>query len=356
MTTGANNDISATGGTGQRLHLLDGLRGVAAFGVLLFHLPGFFPVFEPMARGYLFVDLFFLLSGFVLTPVIAGKNAQGMQAWDFFKARFVRFWPLVAVGTVLAAFLFSLTPGADMLGIKLAFALAFIPVFFIAEAIFPLNVVQWSLLWELLANGAHAKWWDRWRDRAIAAMVAIAGLIYGTAIVVHETANLGAHGHNFLYAAPRIVFSYGMGMLIARHFKGARDVSWPGWLARIALPVIAVALLPMAGLALPWVEAAIVLLVFPACFWLIAHCRPATAWDRLLAWLGSISFPLYAVHMPILIATQMGTFLVMGDITWHGALVAPVAVILASAWLAKKMEPGRVWRKARQPAGTASPA
>ncbi|ANU08173.1 acyltransferase family protein [Paraurantiacibacter namhicola] len=339
-----------------RLPLLDGLRGVAAFGVLAFHLPGFFPVGEAMQRGYLFVDLFFLLSGFVLTPVVAAKNAKGMRARDFFRARILRFWPLAAIGTLLAACLLSITPGAELIPLKFALALAFVPAFFVAEAIFPLNVVQWSLFWELLANGAHARFLDRWKDRALIAIVVLAGAAHGGAILASGHGNLGAHVDDFALALPRIVFSYCMGMLIARHFRGAFVTPWHRWMLRLALPIAAVALLPLAGAYIAWLEAAVVLFALPACFWLIAQCQPSAAWHAGLSWLGSISFPLYAVHMPILIASQMMTFLLLEEISWHGAVIALVLTVFASAWLARVMEPGRVWRRATGPQAAPNPA
>ncbi|MFB0611609.1 acyltransferase family protein [Aurantiacibacter poecillastricola] len=345
-----------TGGANERLHLLDGLRGIAAIGVLLFHVPGFFPVPEFMQRGYLFVDLFFLLSGFVLTPVIAERNARRMGTGDFLKARFRRFFPLMALGAFLAAILFSLDSRAELVPLKLALAFAFIPAFLIAEAVFPLNVVQWSLFWELLANGAHARAWDRWKDKALVAMVFLAGLAHGAAIVIHETGDLGAHADTFLLAAPRIIFSYGAGMLMARHFRGPRDADWTAWVLRLALPVLAVSLLPLTGSAVACFEAAVVLLVFPVSFWLVAHCRPAQQWNGVLNWLGRISFPLYAVHIPVLIATQLSLISHFGENTWSGAIIGPALALSVSAALAWIMEPRTGWRRARAPKVDASPA
>ena len=97
-------------GAATRLPLLDGLRGIAALGVLAFHLPGFFHIPQMLPKAYLFVDFFFLLSGFVLTPVITARRASGVSATAFFVSRIRRFWPLAAVGTVLSPLVFSTNP------------------------------------------------------------------------------------------------------------------------------------------------------------------------------------------------------------------------------------------------------
>ena len=88
-----------------RLPCLDGLRGIAAIAVMLFHFNTFF---LPQARlpfvgrAYLAVDLFFLLSGFVMAHVYGSLLASSWQAhwWEFARARFARIYPLFAVTTL----------------------------------------------------------------------------------------------------------------------------------------------------------------------------------------------------------------------------------------------------------------
>ena len=88
-----------------RLPCLDGLRGIAAIAVMLFHFNIFF---LPQARlpfvgrAYLAVDLFFLLSGFVMAHVYGRLLASNWQAhwWEFARARFARIYPLFAATTL----------------------------------------------------------------------------------------------------------------------------------------------------------------------------------------------------------------------------------------------------------------
>src|SRR5579862_2042083 len=97
--------------TRQHFEILDGLRGVAALSVVTFH-------FMEMAysdysknfigHGFLAVDFFFCLSGFVIAYAYDSRIQQ-MGVLEFFKSRIIRLHPLVILGSVLGllAFLFD---------------------------------------------------------------------------------------------------------------------------------------------------------------------------------------------------------------------------------------------------------
>lgn len=80
--------------------LLDGLRGVAALMVLVFHV---FDVCSSniIPHGYLAVDLFFVLSGFVIGYAYDDRWQQGLTAGQFFRRRLIRLHPMVLVGGLL---------------------------------------------------------------------------------------------------------------------------------------------------------------------------------------------------------------------------------------------------------------
>lgn len=91
--------------------ILDGLRGVAALTVIWYHVfEGFAtsPLDQKFNHGYLAVDFFFILSGFVVGYAYddrwAGRRAGGgMRMRDFLKRRIVRLHPMVVLGSVLGA-------------------------------------------------------------------------------------------------------------------------------------------------------------------------------------------------------------------------------------------------------------
>ena len=94
----------------KRIPSLDGLRGIAAIGVMLFHFNGFFlpqarlnDILPYLNRAYLAVDLFFLLSGFVMAHVYGRALALNWRAhWlKFAVARFARLYPLFVATTLV---------------------------------------------------------------------------------------------------------------------------------------------------------------------------------------------------------------------------------------------------------------
>ena len=91
-----------------RYEILDGLRGVAAMIVVAFHLFETYskgPLSQILNHGYLAVDFFFVLSGFVIGYAYDDRWDK-MTTWGFFKRRLVRLHPMVIMGTVLGALLF----------------------------------------------------------------------------------------------------------------------------------------------------------------------------------------------------------------------------------------------------------
>ncbi len=118
---------AAAGGEPGRFSALDSLRGIAALGVALFHIqavagPSTLPVFR---NGNLFVDFFFVLSGFVIAASYGERLAGGFGMTRYMALRLGRVWPLhlFMVGAYLALELisvaigsFGLAPGAPFTG------------------------------------------------------------------------------------------------------------------------------------------------------------------------------------------------------------------------------------------------
>ena len=97
------NAATAAPAHSPRMFQLDAFRGIAAFIIVFYHLTIVYRLNGPFERGYLFVDLFFLLSGFVLAVSTEKKLNSGIGAFEFTRARFIRLWPLVAVGFLMTS-------------------------------------------------------------------------------------------------------------------------------------------------------------------------------------------------------------------------------------------------------------
>ena len=89
--------------------ILDGLRGVASVMVIVFHVLEAFAggnrFHQIISHGYLAVDFFFLLSGFVIAYAYDDRWGK-MSQWDFYKRRLVRLHPMVVMGSVIGALLY----------------------------------------------------------------------------------------------------------------------------------------------------------------------------------------------------------------------------------------------------------
>ena len=97
-----------------RYEILDGLRGVAALMVVVFHLFETYAdnaVDQVINHGFLAVDFFFVLSGFVVGYAYDDRWDR-MTTWGFFKRRLTRLHPMLIVGTLIGACLFFFTDGA----------------------------------------------------------------------------------------------------------------------------------------------------------------------------------------------------------------------------------------------------
>ena len=91
-----------------RCEILDGLRGVAAVFVQVYHLCEThfgLGAAHPLNHGYLAVDFFFALSGFVMGYAYDDRWDR-MTTWGFFKRRLIRLHPMVICGAVIGALLF----------------------------------------------------------------------------------------------------------------------------------------------------------------------------------------------------------------------------------------------------------
>lgn len=308
-----------------RLVLLDGLRGVAAIGVVLFHADlgagagGF-------SRGYLFVDLFFLLSGFVLALSFEPRFAAGLGAGPFLRQRFRRFLPMVAAGLALGlgvtiwngyppiACLLTLVASAAMIPLPMA-------------TMFPLNPPQWSLMIELIANGVHARWLHRMTAAKLALLAGSCALGMAIVMAAAGRGDLGSGIAQLPAGLLRAGWSYMLGIVLARVWRTERPVPLMDWRAALLAPVLVVSLLPLLPLPIWAGDVLVITAVFPLLFWIAAGAAALQAENRVLSGLGALSFPLYAVHFPILnIANAIG-----GD---DGRVAGVAACLLVAAGLA----------------------
>ncbi|WP_347303765.1 acyltransferase [Croceibacterium sp. TMG7-5b_MA50] len=310
-----------------RFATLDGMRGVAALIVIAFHYEGIFPV--EVAGGYLAVDLFFMLSGFVLAAVYVPRFERGMGMRNFMISRARRLYPFYLFGLMLGLGARAWQdPGSALLALPLG--LLGLPTPGDGpEYLYHLNSAYWSLFAEWVINVAFVL--ILWRLPAIllaiVAAAGAAGLVW--AWQVTGTLDGGAHWADAWIGLARVQFGFAMGMLLHRAFVRYDLGRWrthPGWLG-LALPVL---MLPCY-----WgPDLLVVMLVFPALVLVGAMMEPRKA--NMSLWLGEISYPLYCLHGPLQIpirgiAVRTPWPELVGLVGYGGTLVFTIVLMQVAA-------------------------
>lgn len=331
----SNISSSAFADTKAHYALLDGLRGVAALMVIWYHVfegyafahsfDGGDGLIASLNHGYLAVDFFFILSGFVIGYAYDDRWEKGLNKKNFFKRRLIRLHPMVIMGAILGTIAFCIQGGVQwdgtsvplsMIMLSLLCMLFFIPAIPGAGyevrgngEMFPLNGPCWSLFFEYIGNILYALFIHRLSNKALAVWTALLGIAL-TAFALLDVSGYGSIGVgwtldavNFIGGSLRMLFPFSMGMLLSRHFKPVK-VKGAFWICSIVL--IALFFVPyiegtepvcMNGIF----EAFCILLIFPALVWLGAS---GTTTDKrstqICKFLGDISFPVYVVHYPFM--------------------------------------------------------
>jgi peptidoglycan/LPS O-acetylase OafA/YrhL len=309
----------------NRYQTLDGLRGLGAIAVLLLHFGSSLGIPAP-AHGYLAVDLFFCLSGFVLTRSYAGKIENGMSFEEWVCVRLIRLYPLYLLSIVLGAVAASSAgmPGSTLspVGQLTAFGTGVLmipsPTWNEVPEMFPFNFVAWSLSIELLLSLLFY-WASRWRSRTLVALLLLG--LCGLAIVRWR---VGYVGGGFAWRdAPtglaRGLYGFSIGMLIARYQGVDRIRTHAAWLPMLAAGV-------MMWLALSHgvaYDLFAIVLVIPIIAYAAARLEPRKG--NLFRHVGNLSYAVYALHnLSFTVLTH-----VMGIGSEHpGRLVGPVAFAL----------------------------
>ena len=321
--TSNNTSAAAFADTKPHYHLLDGLRGVAALVVICYHIGEAFATSfldQVVNHGYLAVDFFFMLSGFVIGYAYDDRR-ETMGIWAFAKRRLIRLHPMVVMGALIGALMFyaqgcefwkvsevsiGLLLCAMLLNMLLVPAWCGVEVRGFGE-IFPLNGPTWSLFFEYIANLLYVLAIRKLSTRWLAMLVfAAGGALLGYAIT-NENGYLGAGwtfaSYGFWGGLLRVMFAFPAGLLLSRVFRKRRVRGAFWW---CALAIVAVAAIPrIGGAAHIWAngiyDALCVLLVFPLVVWLGASGQTTDALStRVCNFLGDISYPLYIVHYPFI--------------------------------------------------------
>ncbi len=201
---------------------LDMLRGLAAFAVMIGHSE---ESFNPFLSGLFAVDLFFVMSGFVIAHAYEHRLASGLSFSEFAVIRAVRLYPLYALGGVIGLFYIFLYTKISLFKLLItALSTTFmLPTPGSADSmLFPANGVAWSLFFEIIINMLYAATWRRWTIRALVAVCAITfvGLIICRITLL--SFDIGWSWRNSIGGLARVCYGFPMGVLLYRLWKSQR--------------------------------------------------------------------------------------------------------------------------------------
>ena len=356
--------------------LLDGLRGVAALLVIFYHIGEGFatsPIDQHVNHGYLAVDFFFILSGFVIGYAYDDRWKTSLTMKSFFRRRLIRLHPMVIMGAVLGAVAYCIQGCQRWDGTQMPLTMvliAFLLNLFLLPVVpgtgvdvrgnnemFPLNGPNWSLFFEYIGNILYALFIRKMSTRWLTVLVAAAGLGLGTFAVC----NLSGYGHlgvgwsmidwNLLGGFLRLMFSFSIGLLMSRIFRPVK-IRGAFWICS-AITAVLLSLPHIGGGDRLWLnglyEAVCTIFIFPALVWLGASGKTTDkVTSKVCRFLGDISYPVYVVHYPLMYLFYAWLWGGEETIPFSQAWPAAAAVIIGSivlAWLCLKFydEPLRRW-------------
>jgi peptidoglycan/LPS O-acetylase OafA/YrhL len=364
--------------------ILDGLRGVAALSVVIFHC---FEVFtfdnryvQLMNHGYIAVDFFFLLSGFVIAYSYDDRWGK-MTQWDFYKRRLIRLQPMVVMGSLIGAALFYFQPSVVfpligntpvwkmLLTMVIGATLIPIPVAWDIRGwteMHPLNGPAWSLFFEYVGNLLYALIVRRFSRLLLGIFVFLSACLLIQVAVWGERGDViggwALNGAQLHVGFARLLFPFFAGVLLCRMGKLIR-IKWAFGVCSLMLLIVF--WIPRLGNGEHlWMnglyESFCIIIVFPLIVAIGAggHITNARAM-RFCKWLGNISYPLYITHYPLIycfwawvynkkIPAAAGMPGVPSGVGWLGTFILfVVAVSIAQVCLKFYDEPVRAWLKAR---------
>lgn len=308
--------------TKRHYEILDGLRGVAALMVVIFH------ILEPFSggdhskqlinHGYLAVDFFFVLSGFVVGYAYDDRWNK-MSIGDFFKRRLIRLHPMIIVGMILGAIMFyfqasdafplihNVSAGALILVMLIGFTLIPVPPSMDIRGwseMHPLNGPAWSLFFEYVANILYALFIRRFSNTVLAIFALVSGiaLIHMAVTSPHGDVIGGwaLDGTQLRIGFTRLLYPFFAGLLLSRTIRPSYIKNSFVWCSILLIIVFA---MPRLGTEeAPWVnglfDSLSIVFIFPLIVFLGAGGQIEGKFSRVNKFLGDISYPIYIIHFP----------------------------------------------------------
>jgi peptidoglycan/LPS O-acetylase OafA/YrhL len=352
--------------------ILDGLRGVASVLVIIFHVFETFTggnrFIQIINHGYLAVDFFFLLSGFVVAYAYDDRWGKLTQ-WDFYKRRLVRLQPMVVIGSIIGAalFYFQVSPAFPLIAgtpvwkmlLLMLIGCTLIPVPISMDIrgwqeMHPINGPAWSLFFEYIANILYAVIVRRFSKLLLSIFVSLAACMMIAYLLFGSQGDLiggwSLNKEQLFVGFTRVLYPFFAGVLLSRVGKliHVKNAFW--WCS--VLIIISLSIPRIGDEQHVWMngiyDALCVIIIFPLIVSIgaggILHNIKST---RICKFLGDISYPLYITHYPLIYiftAWVVNNKIPLGaEGMLVGLLLVVVSIVLAYGCLKLYDEPVRAW-------------
>ncbi|MGL4346892.1 MAG: acyltransferase family protein [Chitinophagaceae bacterium] len=305
-------------------NVLDGLRGVAALMVVCFHILEAYTTShldQKINHGYLAVDFFFLLSGFVIGYAYDDRW-KTMTIKEFIKRRFIRLHPMVFLGailggimfyfqgcgywddvskvsitilliaTVLNALLIPMTPGTEIRGLT---------------EMYPLNGPTWSLFFEYIGNLLYAFFIRKFSIKILSIFVVVSGCGLAAFAIFGQEGDIcigwSMDKNHMLGGSLRFLFSFSAGLLLSRIFKPI-PIKGTFWICSLLI-IILLSIPRIGGIEDLWKNGLYDIFCCTIAFPLLVYMGASDTTTQkttiqICKFLGNISYPLYIIHYPFI--------------------------------------------------------
>ena len=320
-----SNPSTAFSDSKKHYEILDGLRGVAAVIVVMFHLMETFNegtnLKQIINHGYMAVDFFFVLSGFVIGYAYDDRWHK-MSLAGFFKRRLIRLHPMIIIGMLIGGILFYFQASPYFPGISqvpvwrlllvmiIGFTLLPIPPSMDIRGwieMHPLDGPAWTLFFEYIANIFYALVLRKLSNKAVAVLAFIAG-----AMLIHLSV-FGPNGDviggwsleplQIYVGFTRLLYPFLAGLLLSRIIKPAKIKNAFLW---CSLLISAILFIPRVGGSQHlWMngiyDAVSIIVLFPLIVYMGANGEVKGKYSsKICKFLGDISYPIYIIHYPLI--------------------------------------------------------
>lgn len=308
---------------------LDGLRGIAALCIAIRHAPYLWgndhhPT-EIFQESYLAVDFFFVLSGFILAFAYRDRLSTNMKFKEFVFARTLRLYPLYVMSVILSVPYIAWSAVAAKTSYE-ASAFATIAMLFMLpnplfnNALFPYNLVVWSLFFENVANIIFGAFTKLLTPGFLIVYLTISGSFL--ALSVQQNWLGFGSGNGPMDAGPtwesfgagllRVMYSFFAGVFVYHlHERNVMRMAVNPLLVCLPLLLALISYPPseLAGLF----DLACTIVVFPLIVLIGSYNNPTKVLSKFFEFIGSLSYGMYVLQIPIYVLCTTLFYKILGD-------------------------------------------